>query len=285
MCAHQSLASPRPGLLLTDLNSNERGDTHEGSVLMLGSSSQRFGVVRSYPRKSQIIREDDPADHVYEVVSGTVCTCKMLREGRRQIAGFYFAEDVFGLESVEKHSVAVEAITNAQVRIFKKRALTALASSNLEVADRLLALTTRELARKQDHLLLLLSTNAEERIISFLIEMVQRASPREDDLIHLPMARRDIADYLGLTIETVSRVLWDFERRGAIEISGRHSIVLRNQSTNGRGERPTELFEGVNGRRPKTEEELQEWLVSSEGKAATLFSLTSLSRWGERARC
>jgi len=182
---------------------------------MLGSSSQRIGVVRSYPRKSQIIREDDPADHVYEVVSGTVCTCKMLREGRRQIAGFYFAGDIFGLESAKKHSVAVEAITNAQVRICKKRALTALASSNLEVADRLLALTTRELARKQDHLLLLLSTTAEERIIRFLIDMVQRGSPREDNLINLPMARRDIADYLGLTLETVSRTLWDLERRGA----------------------------------------------------------------------
>ena len=146
---------------------------------MLGSS-RRIGVVRSYPRKSQIIREDDPADHVYEVVSGTVCTCKMLREGRRQIAGFYFAGDICGLESAQKHSNTVEAITNAKVRIFKKRALTALASSNPEVADRLLALTTRELARKQDHLLLLLSTTAEERIISFLIEMVQRASPKED---------------------------------------------------------------------------------------------------------
>jgi len=250
---------------------------------MLGSS-RRIGVVRSYPRKSQIIREDDPADHVYEVVSGTVCSCKMLREGRRQIAGFYFAGDILGLESAKKHSVAVEAITNAQVRIFKKRALTTLASSNLEVADRLLALTTRELARKQDHLLLLLSTTAEERIINFLIEMVQRASPREDDLIHLPMARRDIADYLGLTLETVSRTLWDFERRGAIEISGRHSIVLRNQSANGRGEKPIELFEGVNGRRPMTERELQEWLVSPEGKAATLSNLKSLSRWGERAQ-
>jgi CRP-like cAMP-binding protein len=206
---------------------------------MLGSSSKRIGVVRSYPRKSQIIREDDPADHVYEVVSGTVCTCKMPREGRRQIAGFYFAGDIFGLESVKKHNVAVEAITNAKVRIFKKPALTALASSNLEVADRLLALTTRELARKQDHLLLLLST--------------------------------------------VSRVLRDFERRGAIEISGRHSIVLRNHSANGRGETPAELFEGVKARRPKTENELQEWLVSPEGKAATLFNLTSLSRWGERA--
>jgi CRP/FNR family nitrogen fixation transcriptional regulator len=258
---------------------------------MLGSFSQRIGVVRSYPRKSQIIREDDPADQVYEVVSGTVCTCKMLREGRRQIAGgrrqiagFYFAGDIFGLESAKKHNVAAEAITKAQVRIFQKRALTALASSNLEVANRLLALTTRELARKQNHLHLLLSTSAEERIIYFLIEMIQRGSSREDDLINLPMTRRDIADYLGLTIETVSRVLWDFERRGAIEISGRHSIVVRNHSANGRGETPVELFEGVNGRRPKTEKELQEWLVSLEGKAATLFSLTSLARWGDRAR-
>src|SRR5215469_16118014 len=131
---------------------------------MLGSS-RRIGVVRSYPRKSQIIREDDPADHVYEVISGTLCTCKMLREGRRQIAGFYFAGDICGLESAKEHSVTIEAITNAKVRIFKKRALTALASSNPDVADRLLALTTRELARKQDHLFLLLPTTAEERII------------------------------------------------------------------------------------------------------------------------
>jgi CRP/FNR family transcriptional regulator, nitrogen fixation regulation protein len=249
---------------------------------MLGSSSQRIGVVRSYPRESQIIREDDPADHVYEVVSGTVCVCKMLREGRRQIAGFYFAGDAFGLESAKKHSVAVETITNAKVRIFKKRALTALASSNLEVADRLLALTARELARKQDHLLLLLSTTAEERIICFLIEMVQRASLAEG-LIVLPMFRKDIADYLGLTLETVSRTLFDLERRGAIEISSR-SIMLRNDFVNGKGERLVELFDGVKGRQPKTEEELHEWLASPEGKAAMLFNLMSLSRRGEMAR-
>jgi CRP-like cAMP-binding protein len=175
----------------------------------------------------------------------------------------------------KKYSVAAEAITNAEVRFIKKQALTALASSDREVADQLLALTTRELARKQD-LVLLLSRNAEERIICFLIEMVQRASPREDDVIDLPMSRRDSADYLGLTIETVSRVLWDLERRGAIEISGLHSIVLRNQSANGRGERLAECFEGVKGRRPKTEGELQEWFASP--------NLTSLSRWGDRAR-
>ena len=244
---------------------------------------RRIGVIRSYARKSEIVREDDPANHVYEIVSGTVCTCKMLREGRRQIAGFYFAGDIFGLESAKQHNVTAQAITDAQVRIVKKRALTALASSNLEIADRLLALTIRELARKQD-LHLLLSRSAEERIIYFLIDMVQRGSPGEDDLIALPMFRQDIADYLGLTIETVSRVLWDFERRGAIEISGRHSIVLRNLSANGRGERLVELFEGVKGRRPKTEEELHEWHISLEGKAATIFDLTSLSRWGDKVR-
>jgi hypothetical protein len=95
--------------------------------------------------------------------------------------------------------------------------------------------------------------------------MIQRTSPREDDLIDLPISRRDIADYLGLTLDTVSR---DLERRGAIEISGRRSVMLRNHSANGRGETPAELFVGVSGHRPKTEKELQEWLVSPEGKTS-----------------
>jgi CRP/FNR family transcriptional regulator, nitrogen fixation regulation protein len=101
----------------------------------------------------------------------------MLREGRRQIADFYFAGDIFGLESAEKHSVAAEAITKAKVRIFKRRALAELASSNREVADRLLALTIRELARKQG-LVLLLSRSAEERVIGFLIDMIKRQPRR-----------------------------------------------------------------------------------------------------------
>src|SRR5690242_6338422 len=69
----------------------------------INPSIQPSGVVRSYRRRSEIVREEDPADHLYVVVSGTVCTCKMIREGRRQVAGFYFAGDVFGLESSKKH--------------------------------------------------------------------------------------------------------------------------------------------------------------------------------------
>jgi CRP/FNR family nitrogen fixation transcriptional regulator len=93
---------------------------------MLNPSIQHVGIVRSYARKREIVHEDDAANCVYEVISGTVCTCKMLREGRRQISGFYFPGDVFGLESAEKHNIAAQAITNAEVRVIKKQALTAL---------------------------------------------------------------------------------------------------------------------------------------------------------------
>jgi CRP-like cAMP-binding protein len=77
-------------------------------------------IGRSYAPKREIVSEDDLANRVYEVVSGTVCTYKMLREGRRQISGFYFAGDVFGLESVQKRTVAARAITKAEVRVIKK---------------------------------------------------------------------------------------------------------------------------------------------------------------------
>ena len=237
------------------------------------------GVVRSYASKSEIIHENDPADRVYEVISGAVCTSRTLIEGRRQIAGFYFSGDVFGLESTEKQVLTAEAITSTTVRVVKKTALKALTSREAEVADRLLSLTARELARKQD-LALLLSRSAEDRVIYFLIEMSQRISPKEN-LIALPMTRQHIADYLGLTLETVSRILWDLEGRGAIEIEGRRGIVLRNQYTNGRPEKVVDLFEGITGRRPKSEQELSDWLVSTEGKAATVFKISSFSRWGD----
>jgi CRP/FNR family nitrogen fixation transcriptional regulator len=233
---------------------------------------QRIGVIKRYGRKSEIIRETDSANRVFEVVSGTVCTYKMLRDGRRQIGGFYFSGDVFGLEAV-KHNLAAQAITDAKVRVVKKQTLNVLASSDVKVAHQLLSVMTRELERKQE-LVLLLSRSARERVIGFLRDMVERASANEDR-IALPMTRQDIADYLALTIETVSRVFWDLERRGAIAIPNYRSIVLRNRSANEKAEakRVLSLFEGVKGRRPKTEQELDCWLASSEGKAATLFEL------------
>jgi CRP/FNR family transcriptional regulator, nitrogen fixation regulation protein len=89
----------------------------------LDPSFQHLGVVKTYASKNGIIGEDDLADRLYEVISGTVCTYRMLREGRRQIGGFYFSGDIFGLEAGEKHILAAEAITSAKVRIAKKTSI------------------------------------------------------------------------------------------------------------------------------------------------------------------
>jgi CRP/FNR family transcriptional regulator, nitrogen fixation regulation protein len=247
----------------------------------LGVIAPRIGIVRSYPRRFEILHENAPANHIYEVISGTFCTYKVLKNGRRQIAGFYFTGDVFGLESVAKYPLAAKAITKTEIRIFNKQTLTASASSNGEVAHHLLSLTARELAR-QENLIFSLSRSAEDRIVYFIVEMIQRALPKDGRIV-LPMGRQDIADYLGITIETVSRILRDLERRGAIKIRYR-SIALRNQFVEGSAEELPVLFEGIKGHQPKTRQELDEWLVSPEGRAASIFNLTFLSGWGERAR-
>ena len=202
------------------------------SAPSLGVIAPRIGIVRSYPRRCEIVHENAPTNHVYEVISGTACTYKVLKYGRRQINGFYFTGDVFGLESVAKCPLAAEAITKTEIRIFNKQTLTASASFNGEVTHLLLTLTARQLAR-QENLFFSLSRTAEDRIVHFIVEMIERAPPK-DGRIALPMGRQDIADYLGLSIETVSRVLHDLERRGAIKIKGYRSIALRNQFVEGR---------------------------------------------------
>jgi CRP/FNR family transcriptional regulator, nitrogen fixation regulation protein len=160
---------------------------------------------------------------------------------RRQVGGFYFSGDVFGLEAAVKHALAAQAITDVRVRIVNKQTLNSLAWSDCKVADRLLSLTARELARKQS-LALILSRTAQERVIGFIIEMAQYGLSK-GDRIALPMTRQDIADYLGLSIETISRILHDLERRGKIKINGYRSIALRNQFVERRAEELPDLFE------------------------------------------
>lgn len=191
---------------------------------------QLVGGVAYYPRRVQIVHEDEAADRLYKVISGTVCTYKVLSDGRRQIGGFYLPGDIFGLECAEGHTLAAETITNAKVLVIRKSVLTALASRNAALTGHLLLLTARELARVQDRVLLLSSKSAQERVVGFLLEMSKRGSPTGNS-VELPMSRQDIADYLGLTIETVSRTLWALENGGAIEISQRRRIQFRSRST------------------------------------------------------
>ena len=154
----------------------------------------------------------------------------MLTDGRRQIGGFYLVGDVFGLEIGKEHTFSADAITKARILVIKRSALVAMAGRDHEVARLLWTLTGSELARVRRHLLLLIKS-ARERVASFLLEMADRVS--SSDTVELPMSRQDIADYLGLTIETVSRMLTLLERAAAIKVTSRR-MVLVNRSALGR---------------------------------------------------
>jgi len=166
------------------------------------------GVVMPFNRNVEVYGEGEPADYIYKVISGTVRTYKVLNDGRRQIGAFYLPGDMFGLESGAAHAFSAEAITSAKVMMIRRSTVAALAARDNSVAQQLLAMTGRELARVQDHLTLLIKT-AQERVAGFLLEMAERAQKSTE--VELPMSRQDIADYLGLTIETVSRTLTQLE--------------------------------------------------------------------------
>ena len=192
----------------------------------LSESMQLMGVVTAFARNSEIFGENEPADYVYKVVSGNVRTYKILNDGRRQIGAFYLPGDVFGLQFSPEHAFSAEAITDAKILVVKRSSLTALADRDASVGRELFALTGRELRRAQNRVLLLVKS-AQERVASFLVEMADRVAA--GNIVDLPMSRQDIADYLGLTIETISRTLTGLESAAAIAVPTSRRIVLRNR--------------------------------------------------------
>ena len=190
----------------------------------LGGNIDFLGTLMSFASNTEIYGDGEPIDYFYKVLSGTVRTCKVRIDGRRQIGGFYLPGDVFGVEVGAEHSFSAEAVTDCQVLLINRSRVMARAARETAVARELWRLMGHELGRVQDHILLLIKS-AEERVASFLLEMAGPAS----ETINLPMTRQDIGEYLGLTIETVSRTLAHLEATAAIEVHSRQ-IMLRDCS-------------------------------------------------------
>ncbi len=195
-----------------------------------GAITGHVGLVAtefSYRKDEEIYGEDEPAEYVYQVVSGAVRTYKLLSDGRRQIGTFHLPGDVFGLESGANHRLAAEAIIDTNVRLVKRASLEKAAGIDVQVARKLWAMTAGELRHAEDHMLLLGRKTAMERVATFLLEMDRRLAVA--GMMALPMCRRDIGDYLGLTLETVSRALSQLHSQGILGFSGARQIVLRNR--------------------------------------------------------
>jgi CRP/FNR family nitrogen fixation transcriptional regulator len=186
-----------------------------------------IGTVLSFGRNREIFAQDEPASNLYKVISGAVRTCRHFSDGRRQVGAFYLVGEMFGLELSSKRLFSAEAITSSKVLVLKRSAATALAERQDGLAFQLWAITARELRAAQDHVLLLMKT-APERVASLLLALAERTG--KDRFIDLPMPRRDIADHVGLTIETVSRTFSELREAGAIEVSKAHRIVFRDRA-------------------------------------------------------
>ena len=190
-------------------------------------SIELMGAAMSFSRNGEIYGEGEPADYLYKVVSGAVRTYKILSDGRRQIGAFYLPGDVFGLEVSDEHHLSAEAISDSTILVVKRSALIALAERDPDVARQLWTFTAQALDRVQSHMLLLVQS-AQERVACFLLEMGERL--RATDTMELPMSRQDIADYLGLTIETVSRTLTMLESKATIALPTSRRVVVRNRA-------------------------------------------------------
>jgi len=181
----------------------------------------------SYRKDEEIYGEDEPAEYVYQIIRGAVRTYKLTSDGRRQIGAFHLPGDVFGLESGATHRLAAEAIVDTAVRLVKRRSLEQAAGTDVKVAQKLLTMPASDLRHAEDHMLLLGRKNALERVANFLLEMDRRLAVA--GMMALPMCCRDIGDYLGLTLETISRALSQLHGEGVLGFSGARQIVLRNR--------------------------------------------------------
>jgi CRP/FNR family nitrogen fixation transcriptional regulator len=200
----------------------QRGHDAAHAIRASAGAPALIGVTKRFERDQPIFSEGDGAEHVFRVVSGAVRVFCLLSDGRRQIEEFYLPGDVFGVELSGRRHATAEAVGDA-VLVVARRAH--LAADPVQ-AERLWDYALCELARCRGHVMTLGQRTASERVAAFLMELAERLDTL--DGVDLPMTRQDMADYLGLTIETVSRSLTQLQKDRLIELQGcRHIRFTR----------------------------------------------------------
>lgn len=182
------------------------------------------GIRRAFGRGEEIFAEGEPCSVFYKVVSGTVRTGKLLSDGRRQIDAFHFPGDVFGLESGAAHRFTAEAVDHVVVIAYRRNNFGGLVQSDPAFGEQVMTSMLSSLDRAHDHMVLLGRKTALEKMATFLLEIASRRANTER--AELPMQRTDIADHLGLTIETVSRTLTQMVRDGLIRLADAGRTVV-----------------------------------------------------------
>jgi CRP/FNR family transcriptional regulator, anaerobic regulatory protein len=185
-------------------------------------------LVESFAGGEALFWEGNQAGQIFDVLEGVLRVYKILPDGRRSVMGFIYPGDVLGVSVQDRYLFTAEAVTAVKVRRFSRGRFFSQVNESPALRPQLFALLCDEMSAAQDQIMLLGRKSAEERVVSFLLAIHRKCAPGNE--IELPMTRLDMADYLGLTIETVSRMMTSLVRRGLIHSSGRHSVALRKLS-------------------------------------------------------
>lgn len=189
---------------------------------------QQVGTKVRFSRNETIFNDGDEANNCYKVISGAVRLCKHMTDGRRQIADFLLAGDFFGFMQFGNYKFTAEAVGDVVLMCYPQRQVERLSNAMPNLRGRLLVLLSQRLLGMQDHLVMLGRQTAKERVASFLLHIAERSDAEEGLAFDLPMSRQDIADYLGLTIETVCRMLSEMKRERIIAIPSLSEVVLND---------------------------------------------------------
>lgn len=208
--------------------------------LQPGSALASLGAIAHFRRNHTIFAEGDLADYSYKVLTGAVRLSKMMSDGRRQVSEFALPGDFFGINWLEEHAVTAEALNDVSLICYVRGRLDRLCDENSDVRQEIFANLRHDLWAAQNHLVILGRQSALERVASFFVHLAERGRSGDKSKIDVPMSRQDIADYLGLTIETVCRMLTRLKSVGTIELPDRHTIRVRNMVALKRAAQPEE---------------------------------------------
>lgn len=188
-----------------------------------GAAEEWTGAARlTFRQGEEVYAQDEDADLIYRLVRGAVRTSHLLVDGRRQIGDFYYEGDVLGVEMTSTHRFSAEALGDCEVLAIRRSGSAAYDAGQF---DRMIwRATATELGRAQSHMLLLGRATACERVARFLLDIAARF---RGEIVTLPMSRQDMADYLGLTIETISRMLGRLQAEGLVEFVGARRYRIR----------------------------------------------------------
>jgi CRP-like cAMP-binding protein len=192
------------------------------------SEMDKFGVVMRFSRNATIFSKGEAARYSYKVIEGAVRLLRIFADGRRQIVNFFLPDETFGIELSDEYSATAEAVGEVVALRCPRLCISQMTEGDPDISQKRLAMFSKSLAAAERHVAMLGHQSAKERVASFFMALEMQCAGADRQMLDLPLSRQDIADYLGLTIETTCRALSELKRQAIISTPSRRRILIRN---------------------------------------------------------